>query len=314
MIPVSERYGAWPVVSRKRDGRRGWALPIWIHNGTYFYTQLVVFEDGVVDCWDGLDLPLFRKKLGTGWIAADVPRGGSISVHGLGYATIDGTEPLFPIGELEPRVMEAVRSWNPELRGLIDLHGEATELRGKVRHAKLPILDGDPFPRDGGGAPVAGAQVPIVLADAGELRLTRWFVYADGRARLGPEGALVAFDDTVEQIASGRARTQLPDDRWVALDGLGRARLRDGYWGVELAERIKEQTDNLRALRTGENTRGECMLRWQAFERDPSPENRELLRTAYLAVPKHLRVYCGDMDSKDYPIRRALGLSFDSGE
>jgi hypothetical protein len=59
----------------------------------------------------------------------------------------------------------------------------------------------------------------------------------------------------------------------------------------------------------GANARDECMDRWRAFERDPSDENRELLRAAYLAVPKHLRIYCGDLDSKDYPIRRALGLT-----
>ena len=38
---------------------------------------------------------------------------------------------------------------------------------------------------------------------------------------------------------------------------------------------------------------------------------REVLRAAYHAVPEHLRMYCGDMDSKDWPIRRILGLTGD---
>ena len=39
--------------------------------------------------------------------------------------------------------------------------------------------------------------------------------------------------------------------------------------------------------------------------------NREALREAYFAVPRHLRHYCGDMDSKDWPIRRILQLRDD---
>jgi hypothetical protein len=50
------------------------------------------------------------------------------------------------------------------------------------------------------------------------------------------------------------------------------------------------------------------------YEAAPSEEKREALRKAYEAVPEHLRMYCGDMDSKDEPIRRILGQFGDEGE
>jgi hypothetical protein len=44
----------------------------------------------------------------------------------------------------------------------------------------------------------------------------------------------------------------------------------------------------------------------KAYNDNPGQEQRERLRLAYEAVPEHLRMYCGDMDSKDGPIRRIL--------
>ena len=44
------------------------------------------------------------------------------------------------------------------------------------------------------------------------------------------------------------------------------------------------------------------------YEACDSAENLETLRVLYEAVPAHLRIYCGDMDTRDTLIREALGL------
>jgi len=49
-----------------------------------------------------------------------------------------------------------------------------------------------------------------------------------------------------------------------------------------------------------------CIDAHEAYEQAPGEERREALRQAYEAVPEHLRMHCGDMDSKDWPIRHIL--------
>ncbi len=306
---VDEASGAWQVMVERREGQpRGWCLPTFIHNGGHHYTELKVFEDGVVDCWGGLDLPLFRQKLTTGWIATAAPPGARMSAHGLGGATVEAFEPRWSLQDVEERVMAAIRHWNPALSNLVDLQGEDTELRGKVRWAKLPILDAVPFRQDGGGNLILGQHTSIFVGTPREPRLTQWFVFADGMSRLGPEGELVQLEAVEQEVLAGRAFCSIPDGAWLEVDGLGRARLTEGRWFVDPQELIKEQRDRLTQLQGRPSAVQQCAEAWQDYQREPSPASLEIVRERYLAVPVHLRMYCGDMDTKDYPIRAALGL------
>jgi hypothetical protein len=68
------------------DGEQieGTARPVFIRNGdTYFLTELRVFADGVIDCWDWVDLDGLREKLRTGWVATSLPPGARASAHHL---------------------------------------------------------------------------------------------------------------------------------------------------------------------------------------------------------------------------------------
>jgi len=40
---------------------RGYEFPGIIHNGSYFLTDLQVFADGLINCWEMVDLPMFKK-------------------------------------------------------------------------------------------------------------------------------------------------------------------------------------------------------------------------------------------------------------
>ena len=47
-------------------------------------------------------------------------------------------------------------------------------------------------------------------------------------------------------------------------------------------------------------------MAYQNYMAEPSTKAMETLRQRYEAVPEHLRMYCGDMDTKDIPIRMIL--------
>jgi predicted NAD-dependent protein-ADP-ribosyltransferase YbiA (DUF1768 family) len=68
------------------DGEQivGTTRPIFIRNGdTYFLTNLRVFADGAIDCWDWVDLDGLREKLRTGWVATSLEPGARASAHHL---------------------------------------------------------------------------------------------------------------------------------------------------------------------------------------------------------------------------------------
>jgi hypothetical protein len=49
-----------------------------------------------------------------------------------------------------------------------------------------------------------------------------------------------------------------------------------------------------------------CRACYDAFLAAPTVANREALREVYEAVPEHNRMYLGDMDTKDVPIRMII--------
>lgn len=80
MTAVSNR------IHRIEDGQRieGVARPVFIHNVSYHLTNLMVFADGAINCWEWVDLDGLREKLECGWVVTEVPEGGEISAFELG--------------------------------------------------------------------------------------------------------------------------------------------------------------------------------------------------------------------------------------
>ncbi|AKT40429.1 DUF7638 domain-containing protein [Chondromyces crocatus] len=309
MLAVDESMGAWQMVSTRGVRRRGWCIPILIQNMQHHLTPLCVFEDGVVDCWELLDVPLFRRKLTTGWIATSAPVGARLSVFHLGAATIDAFEPLLALGEVAARVMAAIRHWNPGLLDLVDLRGSATEPHGRISRDKLPDRRETHFRQALDGSRVLAKSVSVFVKQSDALRLTQWFVYADGKSRLGPEGVLVELGVVEEAVLDEKVVFSVPDATWVELDGLGRAKLSRGHWFIDPIESIKEQRAHLAELRGGMEITQICTEAWEDYLRSPTPDSIEVLRKAYFDVPEHLRVYCArNMDNKDSEIKVALGL------
>jgi hypothetical protein len=72
----------------KKEGDKeikGRAFPAIIHNGRYFLTEIVVYEDGLIDCWrPPATVNEFQKLLDEGWVRLDVPENSVVDVHNLG--------------------------------------------------------------------------------------------------------------------------------------------------------------------------------------------------------------------------------------
>ncbi len=161
---------------------------------------------------------------------------------------------------------------------------------------------------------IEAKELPVLEVVAGGYRLRRWFIYADGLSQLGYAGELMPLEAVGRMFKRGPVDVVGAGSAWVTLDGLGRFQTGEGYWHIKPEERIREASDLLDQVNGGQGTHFRCVEALRVYQEHPSPEQREVLRAAYEAVPEHLRMYCGNMDTKDGPIRRILSGSQDQDE
>lgn len=73
-------------IHREVDGERieGITRPVFIRNsGDYFLTDLEVYADGSIFCWEWVDLAGLKAKLASGWVATSFEPGARASAHHL---------------------------------------------------------------------------------------------------------------------------------------------------------------------------------------------------------------------------------------
>lgn len=63
---------------------KGKSLPIFIHNLNYHLTEIHIYEDGKIDCWELVDFDGFIKKIESGWIKTNLPKGEKVFAFPLG--------------------------------------------------------------------------------------------------------------------------------------------------------------------------------------------------------------------------------------
>ncbi len=113
---------------------------------------------------------------------------------------------------------------------------------------------------------------------------------------------LVNFEEFKTQVAQGRVVTEVPKGARISCHHL--------YWGnstlefyKEIDEFVKEVADTIDLLQGKQTVAETCVQAFARFLTLPTTENKSSLRSAYNAIPKHLRIYVlSDMDYKDSAI------------
>jgi hypothetical protein len=165
----------------------------------------------------------------------------------------------------------------------------------------LAILD--PIQRTENGATIRGARVRVYIKN-GPYHLTEMSVWADGQIQCW--GPLITFERFQQKVAAGWVVTALPENAQVSVWPLGRFTAVRVENGVAEAELVKEVADLIDELNGRPTASHRCREALRAYQESPSEERKEVLRAAYEAVPSHRRIFLGDQDAKDWPIRRIL--------
>lgn len=133
-------------------------------------------------------------------------------------------------------------------------------------------------------------------------------VFKEGTIEVGglAEPEEMPTENIFEQIASGRFLTQIESGARIEILGLGSfvaAEARGEHAPDDLVREIRDMQESF----AGRPSSGQrCARAWRLFQDAPTEANQQALREAYESVPSHLRMYLGDMDVKDTPIRMAI--------
>lgn len=98
-------------MSREADGERieGVTRPVFIRNGRdYYLTDLEIYADGSIWCWEWVDLPGLKAKLASGWVATSFEAGARASAHHLASWRFEEPqswmEPQWLLGEVADEI------------------------------------------------------------------------------------------------------------------------------------------------------------------------------------------------------------------
>lgn len=287
----------------------GVTIPAVIHNGSYFYTNLGVYENGIVSCWRRSDLRQFKEELARGWVTPCIPIGKNISIHGLGEFPVLNTHWKYDNESFYQYIQKAVKSLNPEMKNIYQTTQREIDKCEELRLRKTAEPISYKVKPGFGYFTFNGKTSNIFYRREDQLYLTTITAYADKTLEVDVEqDRIFELEKINEMFEQGIFTTSIRKEEWVIIEGLGEVFLGGTKQRYKLSKKEKQkEIQELVHRAAGEkDAHDKCVWAHYTYLTDPSEFNREALRKAYEAVPEHERMYLGDMDTKDGDIIRIL--------
>jgi len=290
----------------------GFSVPGIIHNMQYHFTDLQVYSDGLISCWEMVDLHIFKDKLNKGWVVTSIPDGEAISIFNLGNWKIQQGEWLHTKETLYEFVFSLVKRLNPTLENLHNYNGNNSKMVGKANVAKHFIPDPKPYHFDDPNSffpkKISGEKFHFFYrSDDTKTYLAELSLYKSGHIELSnlPTKKTFKFEELNELIEKGILATELKVGESVTILNLGSFKIASGS-GVDVKFKINELTDKFNELNGRENSIAKCARIFDEYKENPTKKLRDELKVAYEAVPTHQRIFVGTMDTKDYEVRQVI--------
>ncbi|RAJ81923.1 hypothetical protein CLV59_104148 [Chitinophaga dinghuensis] len=299
------------TISRK-ETIDGLSIPGIIRNGSYYFTDIQVYSDGLIYCWDTVDLELFQQKLDKQWVVTSIPDGQYIHIHSLGQWKIEQGQWEFTPQTYYEFVHALVRQLNPAMENLKSCYGSTTIKKGNVNYAKFPIPNPKPYyisePSAYSPKRASGDSFNIFFREDNEqLYLAQLSIYPDGHLSIThlPQTRSYTFPELAKLMEQQRILTELPPGVRVHIWGLGSFVATEGD-GEPATEKLKEFTNSFMVMNGAEDLVDKCRRILEDYRKNPTEQLKESLKQAYEAIPEHERMYVGDMDVKDIEVRMII--------
>ena len=172
-----------------------------------------------------------------------------------------------------------------------------------IQYQGLIQSKGEGIYREVNGTIILGVSHNIYIHNL-DYHLTQQKIYADGMIDCWN---LVTFDTFKEKVKSGWIVTELPKSAEVSVFPLGSFTATNIRNVIKPDELIKEVADIISELNGKPTTSELCRIAYEAYQKEPTEENKLRLKKAYEAIPAHNRIYVlGDQDHKDHAIRTII--------
>ncbi len=154
------------------------------------------------------------------------------------------------------------------------------------------------------GARIEGTWRPAFIRNGDRYYLTELLIYADGKVDCW---GLVDFGEFCAKVRDGWVATTFTPGAWASAHAVASWRMAEPVSAVTAEELIGEVRDEIEGLRGEPASQDRCLGALRRYLAEPGPGRLADLRSAYLAVPGHLRAFLlGDMDARDVPLRQLL--------
>lgn len=300
----------------------GRALPAFIRNGAYYFTNMDVYSDGIVNAWGALDLDLFEKKLSSRWVVTSIPDGEKLSIHHLASLKITNGKWTFSPKQFYKYVLKVIKDMNPDFRNLINFHGTDTFVYKGLNHGKHVGRKKGPIKKEDAYFPYyrgkSGKSFHAFWRISGqEYYLCNLSVFPDRTVLVDriPEPIEVSMDQVFDLAEKHQLHTEVQKDDLIHIHGLGSFTIEEAMGTVEIKDLLGEIESELTELSGNLTPSQICVQLFEEFLNAPTDKKLQDLKWAYERIPDHLRVYVlGDMDSKDYPITMFIYGDEDIGD
>jgi hypothetical protein len=287
----------------------GFSIPAIIQNGSYFFVDIDVYENGRVECWNFEDFEHFKKDVQKGWVSLNIPDKKEISIHGLGNWTIQNGNWIFNKDSFIEYVQSLIKNLNPKLENIYK-HSEKTINGVRIGESGNGTIykdskkdENDIFPEK-----INGNSINLFYRISKEYALVKVNAFADHTIQLSRlespiDLTLEEFEKYIEQKD---ILTEIPLNSNVSIYGLGDFKVTNNLYVTSVEDKLLEIKDILGKLNGQPSTIEICRKNHKTYINNPIIENKNKLKASYENIPIHQRMYVGDMDTEDIEVRMII--------
>jgi hypothetical protein len=286
----------------------GTKIPGIIYNCHYYYADIEVYEDGMVNCWELVDLDGLKEKLNSNWLVPYIPEKGQLSIFGLGYYCVKKAKWSFNKNSYYKYIKKTIKCLNPNFKNIYKISKEEKELLS-IRRVKYSPTPSEFYVKNElGYQTVEGKGFNIFFKNSEKNYLTNLVVYKNGKITcFCGENSYDFHIDTIEKnFNDGTFFTSFEIPTSVSLGALGLVTFNEVISSIDIKEKYKELLGNYEKMNDNETAFDKCRNVYFEYLQDPSEELRRELKRLYEMIPEHQRVYLGNMDTRDTDYRRII--------
>lgn len=287
----------------------GTVAPGIINNGGhYFFINVDIYEDGMVNCWKLVDLAELRQCIASGWLASEAPAGEQLSIHDLGSYKVEQASWLFDRSGYFQHLLAKVEALNPELANIYTRTEHEKKLLDMRKITYCPDAVNFTVLQETFYKTADGSEFPIFMKRDDTNYLVNLVVYDDGTVAHydASHEQTYTLDEVKPLFDDGTFFVSCDSPTTIVIPELGEVVLSNGGYTATVKDKYAELHDMYNKL-TGQKTSLDlCREAYYDYLEYPNETARTRLKEKYELVPEHERRYLGDMDTKDADYRRIV--------